>query len=80
VRAFDKIYIDKESFIGCNSDICWNYQPSNESIEYTRADAFIEKVCEWLDDELCCYIKAQDFTIDHKRLNKDLRKHLEDEI
>lgn len=39
----------------------------------------IKKVCEWLDDELCCYIKAQDFTIDHKRLNKDLRKHLEDE-
>lgn len=43
-------------------------------------DAFIEEVCEWLDDELCCYIKAQDFTIDHARLNKDLRKHLEDKI
>lgn len=48
-------------------------------IEYTRTDAFIKEVCEWLDNELCCYIKAQDFTIDHARLNKDLRKHLQDE-
>lgn len=44
------------------------------------AEETIKEVCEWLDDELCCYIKAQDFTIDHARLNKDLRKHLEGEI
>ena len=51
-----------------------------KDIEYVRKDAFINEVCEWLDDELCCYIKAQDFSIDHPRLNKDLRKHLEDEV
>lgn len=44
------------------------------------AEETIKELCEWLDDELCCYIKAQDFSIDHARLNKDLRKHLEDEI
>lgn len=36
----------------------------------------IDKVCEWLDNNLCCYIGAQNFTIEHDRLNKDLRKDM----
>lgn len=51
-----------------------------DTLEVKEAEETIKEVCEWLDNELCCYIKAQDFTIDHAKLNKDLRKHLEDEI
>lgn len=36
----------------------------------------LEKVIEWLDNNLCCYIGAQNFTIEHDRLNKDLRKDM----
>ncbi len=53
--------------------------PNGLFVEYTRADAFIKKACEWLDDELCCYIKAQDFTIDHARLNKDFKTYMKGE-
>lgn len=38
----------------------------------------LEKVIEWLDNSLCCYIGAQNFTIEHDRLNKDLRKAMEE--
>lgn len=36
----------------------------------------LEKVIEWLDNNLCCYIGAQNFSIEHDRLNKDLRKDM----
>lgn len=38
----------------------------------------LENVLEWLDNNLCCYIGAQNFTIEHDRLNKDLRKDMEE--
>lgn len=38
----------------------------------------LDRVIEWLDNSLCCYIGAQNFTIEHDRLNKDLRKDMED--
>lgn len=53
--------------------------PNGLFVEYSRADAFIKKACEWLDNELCCYIKAQDFTIDHARLNKDFKNYMKGE-
>ena len=55
-------------------------EESNASDREIAREETIKEACEWLDNKLCCYIKAQDFTIDHARLNKDLRKHLEDEI
>ena len=33
----------------------------------------IEKVCEFLENDLCCYIEAQNFTIEHLRLENDLK-------
>lgn len=36
----------------------------------------LDRVIEWLDNNLCCYIGAQNFTIEHDRLNKDLRKDM----
>ena len=38
----------------------------------------LDRVIEWLDNDLCCYIGAQNFTIEHDRLNKDLRKSMEE--
>lgn len=69
----DKIYVDTP-----NHDFWYRTKDSN-SIEYTRTDAFIKRACEWLDDELCCYIKAQDFTIDYARLNKDFKEYMKGE-
>lgn len=38
----------------------------------------LDRVIEWLDNDLCCYIGAQNFTIEHDRLNSDLRKAMEE--
>jgi hypothetical protein len=55
--------------------ICWAEAPYvTGSIEYVRADAFIERVMDFLNNDLCCYIKAQEFTIDFPRLEKDFEK------
>ena len=45
-----------------------------KDIEYIRTDVFIDKALEFFENDLCCYIGAQDFTIDHKRLNMDFKK------
>lgn len=37
----------------------------------------IEKAVEFFENDLCCYIKAQCFTIEHGRLENDFRKHIE---
>lgn len=50
-----------------------------DAIEYGLEQGkkeMLEKVIEWLDNSLCCYIGAQNFTIEHDRLNKDLRKDM----
>ena len=38
-----------------------------------------EKVCKFLENDLCCYIKAQDFSIEHQRLKNDLKQAMKDE-
>ncbi len=50
---------------------------ARKAVEIAREE-MIEKVCEFLDNDLCCYIKAQDFTIEHQRLENDLRKAIND--
>ena len=45
-EAPEKIYIDNP-----NHDFWYRTKNSN-SIEYTRTDAFIEKACEWLENNL----------------------------
>ena len=61
-----------------------NYVPwltpdqARRAVEIAREDV-IEKVCEFLDNGLCCYIKAQDFAIEHQRLENDLKQAIKDE-
>lgn len=51
---------------------------ARRAVEIAREDV-IEKVCEFLDNDLCCYIKAQDFAIEHQRLENDLKQAMKDE-
>ena len=51
---------------------------ARRAVEIAREDV-IEKVCEFLDNDLCCYIKAQDFVIEHQRLENDLKQAIKDE-
>lgn len=57
-----------------------NYTPSPTDIEYVRTDAFIEKAISFLENDVCCYIVAQDFAIEHERLEKDFRKYVEEQV
>ena len=51
---------------------------ARRAVEIAREEV-IEKVCEFLDNDLCCYIKAQDFAIEHQRLENDLKQAMRDE-
>lgn len=51
---------------------------ARRAVEIAREE-MIEKVCEFLDNNLCCYIKAQDFAIEHQRLENDLKQAMKDE-
>lgn len=50
-----------------------------DDVEYTRTDVFIEKVLDFFENKLCCYIGAQDFTIEHGRLEEDFKEYIKDE-
>ena len=62
----------------------WEKQPwltpdeAKKAVEIAREEMF-EKVCEFLDNDLCCYIKAQDFAIEHQRLENDLKQAIRNE-
>ena len=49
-----------------------------KAVEIAREEIY-EKVCKFLDNDLCCYIKAQDFAIEHQRLENDLKQAMRDE-
>jgi chaperone required for assembly of F1-ATPase len=51
---------------------------AKRAVEIAREEV-VEKVCEFLDNDLCCYIKAQDFAIEHQRLENDLKQAIKDE-
>ena len=51
---------------------------ARKAVEIAREEV-IEKVCEFLDNDLCCYIKAQDFAIEHQRLENDLKQAISNE-
>jgi hypothetical protein len=46
---------------------------ARRAVEIAREE-MIDKFCEFLDNDLCGYIKAQDFTIEHQRLENDLKQ------
>lgn len=61
-----------------NKTLDMSYAPQTlEAVEYTRTDAFIEKALDFFENDLCCYIKAKDFTIEHGRLEADFKKAME---
>lgn len=49
-NAPEKIYLCPSKLAGIDYDEEWCDRPFGDSIEYTRTDAFIEKVSEWLKD------------------------------
>ena len=51
---------------------------ARKAVEIAREEV-IEKVCAFLGNDLCCYIKAQDFAIEHQRLENDLKQAMKDE-
>ena len=51
---------------------------ARKAVEIAREE-IIDKVCEFLSNDLCCYIKAQDFAIEHQRLENDLKQAMKDE-
>ena len=51
---------------------------ARKAVEIAREEV-IEKVCEFLENDLCCYIEAQNFTIERQRLENDLRQAIKDE-
>jgi len=53
-------------------------QHALKAVEIAREE-MIEEVCEFLDNNLCCYIKAQDFAIEHQRLKNDLKQAMKNE-
>lgn len=50
---------------------------ARRAVEIARKEMF-EKVCKFLGNNLCCYIKAQDFAIEHQRLENDLKQAMKD--
>lgn len=47
--------------------------------EHAREEV-IEKAISFLENDVCCYIVAQDFAIEHERLEKDFRKFMEEQV
>lgn len=79
MEAPEKIYLTK-NLLG---ELCdgWDAQPSEvfTNIEYTRTDAFIEKACEWLENNVEKYYyldEAYDKVISIKNLNNDFKKYM----
>lgn len=51
---------------------------TNEDIEYVRKDAFIEKVCKFLDDRI--KHDSIDYPMATKHLIEDFKKYMEDSL
>ena len=59
-EAPKKIYLDE--------DESWHLtNPNGDSVEYTRTDAFIEKACEWLENNLQGIVGGSIYIEDFKK-------------
>lgn len=81
MEAPEKLYLSKNIYG------TYQYQvpdPEDDTqVEYVRKDAFIEKVCEWLDINLADYLivgKSGTLTVNMSQLFVDLKKHSEDNL
>ena len=78
MEAPEKIYLF-ENPISNEPDYRWlSKKSSDDDIEYIRKDVFVEKVLNFFENDLCCYIKAQNFTIEHRRLEENFKKYMEE--
>jgi hypothetical protein len=78
-EAPEKIYIHKSQYYGL---IANEHNITKNGIEYTRTDAFIEKVCEWLKDCATFTDMNGKKRIDkemYKSTVEDFRKYIEGE-
>lgn len=74
MKAPEKIYlsaIDLKTIGGCLA-----HSNDTEDVEYTRTDAFIEKACKWLEDNLLEYWGQKN--ADPQSFIEDFKKHMKD--
>ena len=50
MKVPDKIYICPSELAGIDYEEEWLDRPFGDSIEYIRTDDFIEKACEWFEE------------------------------
>lgn len=71
-EAPEKIYVSQHS--GLHS-----YMKNNEDdIEYTRTDAFIEKACEWINNNVNLYLHWGKY-VNSGRMTEDFKKYMKGE-
>ena len=73
-----KIYLYSSDRAGEEYEAEWGDKPWGEDcVEYIRTDAFIEKACKWLEDNLLDYWGQKNATPDG--FIEDFRNHLKGE-
>lgn len=79
MEAPEKIYIDaNENWL--RTYTAFTKKAKGNDIEYTRTDAFIEKACEWLEDNANNYIIEHPFGSDvdfeEDKMIEDFKKYM----
>ena len=78
----EKIYVHKSQYWGLMANKCIT---TEDDIEYTRTDAFIEKVFEFFEEHLCEYINVKNancdtfININGDKLKEDFKKYMKGE-
>ena len=71
MKAPEKIYLQPSTIERLlEQNIVYTKPLADNSIEYTRTDAFIEKACQWLYDNLH-WADPSDFLEDFKKYMED---------
>lgn len=79
-EAPEKIYVDANENWH-RTYTTFTEKAKGNDVEYVRKDAFFEKDCEWLKNNVEKYYyldEAQDKVISTKNLNNDFKKYMED--
>ena len=72
-NAPEKLYVDVRDNLSDSILYGFTEKRTDEDIEYTRTDAFIEKACEWLEPVLKNYVGyyvGEDTLIDFRNYMK----------
>lgn len=83
MEAPEKIYLCPSDLAGIDFDEEWLRLPLDDnSIEYIRKDAFIEKACGWLENNASNYIIEHPFGSDvdfeEDKMVEDFKKYMEE--